>query len=136
MENSHLTEAIYKYEFERDDIRALYKPGKLLVDAFNLESGKLEKDHIVTFNELALAICPDHDGAIDAGYSYSGIDADSGPYSDWTEVLVEPEDYIRAAFGKSRGFHVSKDLQDIFTENIIEGLHKILNSRFDKSIEP
>jgi hypothetical protein len=132
MENTHLTEAIYAYEFNRDDIRALYKPSKLVLDAFNLESGKLERNIDISFHELALAINPDHDGSIDAGYSYSGVDPDSGPYSDWTEVLVEPEDYIRAAFGKSQSFRVSKDMQAIFMERIIEGIHKILNERLLK----
>jgi hypothetical protein len=136
MENSHLTEAIYKYEFDRDDMRALYRSQKLILDAFNLDSQKLERNIVIDFKALALAIDPDNDGLIDAGYIYSGIDPESGPYSDWTEVLVEPEDYYRAAFGKSRGFQVSKDMQDIFIEKIIEGAHKVLNSRLDKSIAP
>lgn len=117
--------------YDELEIRPIYSSSSISVKAFNLLSRKVE-NHSFPFSDLALAISPDHGGKIDAGYFTHGYDADSGPYKEWTEVEVDPEEFLKGAYGGHKDFKLSNELADIFKDRIVEGAHKLLTEKLSK----
>lgn len=140
MENSHLmpvfVDAIGRgnQKYEIVNIHPDFDAFALHVVADCLDSpSDILEEHTVSFNHLAPSMCPGSKGKIDAGYHVHRYDKDEGPYKEWCEVEMSPEEFLKEVYGQDTEYNLDADLRKAYMDQVEEAVHKILNARLNNS---
>lgn len=100
----------------------------VVADCIQSPSVVLE-EHSISFTLLALYMCPESNGKIDAGYHVHRYDNDEGPYKEWCEVEMSPKEFLKEVYGQDTEYNLDADLRKAYMIQVEEAVHRILNER-------